>query len=474
MRHMNGAPEGADGVARPDGIITKAQRLLALGYRPVPVLGPDAPPTIVINGERRQQTPGKQPHGGLWHAKEKAVYGATPASIAVYGATPASIAGWSRLRGIEDCSNLGIACGVTVCNDIDVYEPDLAEQIEQLAVATLGETRLRRYGQRPKLALVYRAAGGPLAKIQTPELLNGGLKAKVEVLGHGQQFVAFGIHPDTHEPYEWPDASPETVPATELPAVTKEQVETFVRTAEALLRAHGYRTRREIEAEQTRPEPPPKPAAAKAGTKGSAFRVVNEAALQNLDAWVPLLFPRGAHKDTRGVWRVPSAALGRDLEEDISIAPSGIVDFGEHDMGDPQAGRRTPIDLVIKHDGVADALAAARWLADRLGRAPEDFGFEERKESPAPEEASAGDQTEEAKQGDPGSDQTLDGRVIIRLAEEHVNRNARACARLLDDEVLSARRRGVPAWSSTDRARAGRGDRRAGGQGRRARARCHH
>jgi hypothetical protein len=134
---------GANGDARPDVIIAQAQRLLALGYPPVPVLGPDAPAEIVVNGKLRRQTPGKQPLGGLWHDKERSVYGATAASIA----------DWSRLHGIEDCTNLGIGCGVIVCNDIDVYEPALAEQVERLAVATLGETRLRRYGQRPKRAL---------------------------------------------------------------------------------------------------------------------------------------------------------------------------------------------------------------------------------------------------------------------------------------------------------------------------------
>jgi hypothetical protein len=381
----NGVAEAANGAARSDEIIARAQRLLTNGYPPVPVLGHDAPAEVVIDGKTRRQTPGKQPHGGLWHDKEKAIYGATPASIAA----------WSRRRGIENCTNLGIACGVIVCLDIDVYEPDLAERVEALARQRLGSTALVRVGQWPKRALVYRIAGGPLTKVQTPELLKGEHKAKVEVLGQGQMLVAFGTHPATRAPYKWTGVTPETLPAAELPTVTEEQVETFVRAAEALLRAHGYRTRCEIEAEQTRQEPRPKPAAAKATSDASPFRAVNQAALQNLDAWVPHLFPSGAYKDGRGVWRVPSSALGRDREEDLSIAPSGIVDFGEHDMGDPRAGKRTPIDLVIEHGGAPDPLEAARWLADRLGRRLEDFGFEapkakkrSRERSPAPEEVS--------------------------------------------------------------------------------------
>jgi hypothetical protein len=48
---------------------------------------------------------------------------------------------------------------------------------------------------------------------------------------------------------------------------------------------------------------------------------------------------------------VSSRALGRNLEEDLSIAPNGIRDWGVADMGDSRGGARTPIDLVIAHGG---------------------------------------------------------------------------------------------------------------------------
>jgi putative DNA primase/helicase len=331
-------------------IIARAQRVHANGYLPVPVLRYDAPPEVVVNGQRRRQSPGKQPHGRIWSLKEDYVYGATTASIAR----------WHRIHGIEDCTNLGIACGQTVCVDIDVYDPELAEQVEALARQQLGPTALVRFGQRPKRALVYRAAGDPLAKAQTPELLKGELKAKVEVLGQGQMLVAFGTHPATRAPYEWSGPTPETLPAAELTPVTEAQVRGFVAEAEALLRAEDYRTRAELQT-------PPGQSGGERVAGDDLFRRINDEALRRPDAWVPTLFGNGAYKDGRGVWRVPSSALGRDREEDISIAPNGIVDFGEHDMGDPRVGKRTAIDLVMEHGGAADATAAARWLADRLG-----------------------------------------------------------------------------------------------------------
>jgi hypothetical protein len=44
-------------------------------------------------------------------------------------------------------------------------------------------------------------------------------KAKVEILAEGQQFIADGIHPETHQPYIWSVGTPETVqrPSKALP-----------------------------------------------------------------------------------------------------------------------------------------------------------------------------------------------------------------------------------------------------------------
>ena len=211
----------------------------------------------------------------------------------------------------------------------------------------LGVTPLRRVGQPPKRLLVYRAAGEPFRKAQTPELWKGDLKAKVEVLGHGQQFVAFGIHPDTGQPYAWDGPTPETMPLAELPAVTQEQVAAFVAEAERRLRAAGYRTKAEIEAEPHRPRrrnrgrdrPDPGRTATPDGRARARSRRSTTRRCGGLEAWVRELFPRAKRQAGTGAWRVSSRDLGRELEEDLSIAPCGIVDFGIHDQGDPRAGQ---------------------------------------------------------------------------------------------------------------------------------------
>ncbi len=109
---------------------------------------------------------------------------------------------------------------------------------------------------------------------------------------------------------------------------------------------------------------------------GINYRKINDDALADLSSWFPSIFPTAKYMSgTRG-YRVSSADLGRDLEEDLSATPNGIVDFGVHDMGDPRGGRRTAIDVVMEHGGAPDAISAARWLASQLGRAPEDYGLD--------------------------------------------------------------------------------------------------
>ncbi|HOW49401.1 MAG TPA: DUF5906 domain-containing protein [Rubrivivax sp.] len=97
---------------------------------------------------------------------------------------------------------------------------------------------------------------------------------------------------------------------------------------------------------------------------GDEFKRVNAAAMAALGAWVPALFPGAIERGGR--YRLTSKMLGRDLQEDLSIRPDGIVDFGVHDLGDANEGRRTPIDLVVEwgHKTPKDAL---HWLAGLLG-----------------------------------------------------------------------------------------------------------
>ncbi len=103
------------------------------------------------------------------------------------------------------------------------------------------------------------------------------------------------------------------------------------------------------------------------GGQSEFFRRTNEEALRRLGEWVPALFPSAKPQPGTGAYRVTSRELGRNLQEDLSLAPTGIMDFGVHDMGDARGGKRTAIDIVMEHGGAPGPIEAARWLCDQLG-----------------------------------------------------------------------------------------------------------
>ena len=120
---------------------------------------------------------------------------------------------------------IGLRTGSLVGIDIDVLDADRAHALQALAFAQFGCT-LIRVGRWPKRLLLYRTLR-PFAKLQVPG---------VEILGQGQQFVAFGIHPDTGQPYDWPlGETPLDVALDALPLVDRDGIEAYLAAAQALL-----------------------------------------------------------------------------------------------------------------------------------------------------------------------------------------------------------------------------------------------
>ncbi len=98
------------------------------------------------------------------------------------------------------------------------------------------------------------------------------------------------------------------------------------------------------------------------------FKNINNAALANLPAWVQEIFPTAKFQPGTKAYRVSSADLGRDLDEDLSLHPDGIRDFGE------ETGL-TPTDVVIEYGGASTPQEAAFALLRWLGISPETMGW---------------------------------------------------------------------------------------------------
>lgn len=136
--------------------------------------------------------------------------------------TEIEVATWSNW---PDCG-VGIVGGAVAALDIDVAEDgELALHIERLARERLGDTPALRIGKPPKRLLVYR----------TREPFAGIRRAPLEVLCLGQQFVAYAKHPDTGQPYAWPDEGLADLDIESLPEIDADRAAAFLDEALALI-----------------------------------------------------------------------------------------------------------------------------------------------------------------------------------------------------------------------------------------------
>lgn len=336
----------------PQDINSIRLKLLEHQYRPVPVAGADA----------RVKSPGKQPLIDNWR-------------VICAHASDDAIRSW--LVEKPDGTNTGLLTGISGgvgAADIDILIPEVASEISALAIEMLGATPLQRVGRAPKILCVYRVASD-FRKVKTPAFtMPDGSKAQVEFLAEGQQFVAFGTHPDTRKPYHWVGRSPVDVPASDLPVVSRDAAEAFIECAAQVLRNHGGVAQQNNGKPRSVTVSDGKSAVVNAAPVGNNFfSNVNRTALANLGSWVPVLFRGKArfHPGT-GAYRVRSEDMERELEEDISFHPTGITDFGlEKGI--------SAIDSVIEHGGAADAKQAAHWLCSKMNVDPASLGWSEPK-----------------------------------------------------------------------------------------------
>ena len=125
-------------------------------------------------------------------------------------------------------AGVGIITGQVVAVDIDVLNAGVAQRLLDIVVQHLGPAPVR-IGRAPKKLLLYRT-DQPFAKRVThvyrlPGDAPDASGHRVEVLASGQQFVSYGIHPDTGRPYEWSNgADPLSVPEQSLRVISEAQV----------------------------------------------------------------------------------------------------------------------------------------------------------------------------------------------------------------------------------------------------------
>lgn len=168
-----------------------AKRLIANGYQPIPI----------PHGQKGPNTPS-------WQNRNFA---------------PRDFAG---------DANIGIRCGVDRIAALDI---DVTDAVKVEAIVAEWHRRhpgawMWRTGRPPKTLAPFRFTSEGERKRD----IKLGDFGKVEVLATGQQFVAFGIHPDTNKPYTWTDLEPTDAflgVVSALPEIKPNAVDDFLRWA---------------------------------------------------------------------------------------------------------------------------------------------------------------------------------------------------------------------------------------------------
>lgn len=161
-----------------------------------------------------------------------------------------SIAGWSTTEINEKTVanwqktharyGVGIRTAYTPAIDIDIKNEAASVAVETAIRALLSCEAPIRIGLPPKRLLLCRT-DTPFRKIKREFTDTDGQLHAVEILGNGQQFVAFNIHPDTKKPYLWGLDDPTNLPASELPTIDSMLALRIIDAAEAALKKLGWR-----------------------------------------------------------------------------------------------------------------------------------------------------------------------------------------------------------------------------------------
>lgn len=147
------------------------ERLVELGYRVVPI------------------RPGsKRPRGLAWET---------------FRADAAQVRKWYSNGSAND--GVGILAATTPAIDADILDPEVAGQMADAIDGIFeGHSLLIRTGCAPKFLIPFRSET-PFRKMSSGVYTDGKNEHKVEILGDGQQWVAYHVHPETGKPYQWFD-----------------------------------------------------------------------------------------------------------------------------------------------------------------------------------------------------------------------------------------------------------------------------
>lgn len=149
---------------------------------------------------------------------------------------------------VKPTDGIGISTKLTPAVDIDCLDSDIVDAMVKWCEDNIGAAPIR-IGKAPKALLLY-AADKPFRKYTSaryfdpahPELDPKRKGQRLEILGDGQQFVAYHTHPETNKPYEWTVdwQEPLEVAAMDLETITPEHARLACLEFERLCKEAGW------------------------------------------------------------------------------------------------------------------------------------------------------------------------------------------------------------------------------------------
>lgn len=135
----------------------------------------------------------------------------------------------------------GINARDTPAIDVDVMDQEVADAMSEAIDRIFpGVSLMTRTGLAPKFLIPFRS-DEPFRKLSSNVYTDGEHEHKVEILGDGQQWVAYHVHPDTGAPYAWfngiDDDGIRNVPAQDLPTLTRQDAQLVIDAFEVLAAA---------------------------------------------------------------------------------------------------------------------------------------------------------------------------------------------------------------------------------------------
>lgn len=167
-----------------------------------------------------------------------------------------AISSWQKSQlGVGDLDRypdhgVGVLCGQgahpVVGVDIDISHPVIGQALIDWCRTHLGSGG-ERVGAAPRILLAYRATEAGWAKGNSVQFFDETDPVKpngkrndqqIEILGNGQQFVAYHEHPDTLRDYDWVDlfGGLEHLNVADLPQVTEDQMDALLAEVMRLVR----------------------------------------------------------------------------------------------------------------------------------------------------------------------------------------------------------------------------------------------